>query len=306
MAWERVKWFIFILVAIVVVTAGPYADAQNRPDVSKPIELLIRCDDIGMSHAVNQALRQVIQTGLPFSASVMFACPWYQEAVDILKEHPEVSVGVHLTLNAEWKNYKWGPVADRGKVASLVDEAGHFFPSRDQLYANKPKVSHVRRELRAQIERALATGLRLDYVDYHMGTAVSTPAFRAVVEKLARKYGLGISRYFGEVDARGIYNVPYEYKTDSLVVFLQELEPEVVNLLVFHIGQDTPELSALQDLNPHGLPEMSKHRSAELEALCSEEFKAGLEALRIHLITYREFITRMGLDNMRRPADTGY
>ena len=59
-------------------------DAQKR--------VLIRCDDTGMCHAVNMALKKLIETKIPFSTSVMFGCPWYQEAVDILKEHPEVSV----------------------------------------------------------------------------------------------------------------------------------------------------------------------------------------------------------------------
>ncbi len=58
-----------------------------------------------MCHAVNMAIREVIGIGMPVSVSVMFACPWYQEAVEILKGRGDASVGVHLTLNAEWKNY---------------------------------------------------------------------------------------------------------------------------------------------------------------------------------------------------------
>ncbi|MBC8403113.1 MAG: ChbG/HpnK family deacetylase, partial [Candidatus Marinimicrobia bacterium] len=71
----------------------------SQADKVRP-ELLIRCDDIGMSHAVNLALEEMIQTNLPFSASVMFTCPWYQEAVKILKDNPQVVIGIHLTLNA--------------------------------------------------------------------------------------------------------------------------------------------------------------------------------------------------------------
>ena len=164
----------------------------------------------------------------------------------------------------------------------------------------------MRRELRAQIERALKTGLRIDYVDYHMGTAVDTPELRGLVEELAGEYGLGISRYFGEVDAKGIYFVPYEEKPDSLVAFLELLDPEVINLLVFHIGRDTPELAAMEDLNPGGLAEMSKHRHQEREALLSPTFRAALDSLNIRTITYRELIERLGLGAMRRPEGLGY
>jgi len=62
-----------------------------------------------MSHSVNMALLRLIETGLPVSVSVMFPTPWYQETVEILKRHPQVAVGIHLTLNSEWKIYRWGP-----------------------------------------------------------------------------------------------------------------------------------------------------------------------------------------------------
>ena len=70
-------------------------------------KLVLRTDDIGMNHSVNLGLKELAGTKIPFSASVMFACPWYQEAVEILKQNPQVAVGIHLTLTAEWKYYRW-------------------------------------------------------------------------------------------------------------------------------------------------------------------------------------------------------
>ena len=214
--------------------------------------LIIRCDDIGMSHAVNNAFREIIKTGYPISASVMFACAWYQEAVDILKENPQISVGVHLTLNAEWKNYRWGSVAGKSLVPSLVDEEGYFFPSRSKFFENNPKLAEVEIELREQINRAKRSGVRIDYLDYHMGTAVDKPELRAIVEKLAKEYDLGISRYFGEEDLNNVYDDPVESKTDSLVSIINGIEKEGIYLLVAHIGKNEPELAAMEDLNPWG------------------------------------------------------
>ena len=113
---------------------------------------MIRTDDAGMSHSVNMALEKLIASGLPVSVSVMFPTPWYQETVDILKRHPEVSVGIHLTLNSEWKNYRWGPVLGRTAVPSLVDADGYFFASADALHQNHPDLLELEKELRAADE----------------------------------------------------------------------------------------------------------------------------------------------------------
>ncbi len=175
-----------------------WTPAHTRAQAPPRTELLIRIDDIGMNHSVNMALQQLADTHMPLSASVLFVCPWYQEAVDILRRNPQISVGVHLALNSEWKGYRWGPVLGKEAVPTLVDSVGYFTSSTERFLALHYDLGEVERELSAQVERALRSGLRIDYVDYHMGTAVATPELRAVVERIANKYGLGISRYFGE------------------------------------------------------------------------------------------------------------
>src|SRR5690606_11199016 len=265
-------------------------------------QLLVRVDDIGMSHSVNLALQKVIDTGIPFSASVMVPCPWFREAVEILKQNPQVSVGIHLTLNSEWKNYKWGPVLGMEAVPGLVDELGYFFPSRALLQANNPTIEEIENELRAQIEKALTAGLKIDYLDYHMGAAVEVPEHCAIVEKLADEYGLGISQYLHEFYSNNMYNDPYEQKADSLYFIMNNLKEDKVNLLVCHIGVDDPELAAMEDENSFGLREMSKHRQAELNALTSEKFLNLINQNNIKLVNYRTLIDEVGLENMKRPS----
>ena len=297
--------YVCSIFLVLILGCGSTQKRMSRNTTENPV-LLIRCDDLGMCHAVNMAAKQLMQTGLPFSASVMFACPWYQEAVEILKNHPEISVGVHLTLNAEWKNYRWGPILGKETVPSLVDSCGYFFPSRAKFFANNPKIEEVEPELRAQIERAIQSGLRIDYVDYHMGTAVETPGLRSIVENLAKKYQLGISRYFGEIDVKNLYSIPIKNKTDSLVAIINRLEPGKKQLMVFHIGLATPEMNALVDLNPFGPPKMSRHRHAELTALCSKKFKKILKQKKVRLISYRKLISEQGLENMTAPSTRDY
>jgi len=288
--------------SLIVVLSACFLSTVLVPADGDEAVVLIRCDDIGMCHTVNVAAQKVLATGIPVSFSVMFACPWYQEAVDLLKQHPEVSVGVHLTLNAEWKNYRWGPVSGAGSVPSLVDSVGFFFPSRATFFANQPRIEEIETELRAQIQRAIHSGLRIDYVDYHMGTAVDKPEVRALVEALAKEYRLGISRYFGEMDVEGVYSAPVGSKIDTLLARTNSVGQAAVNLMVFHIGLQTPEMNALEDMNSFGLREMSKHRESELNSLTSPRFLKLVQEKHIRLTTYRELIGQTGLAGMKRPT----
>jgi chitin disaccharide deacetylase len=255
-----------------------------------------------MSHSVNMALERLMQAGMPLSVSVMFACPWYQETAEILKRHPEVSVGVHLTLNSEWKNYRWGPVLGRSAAPTLVDEEGYFFPTSEALHQHHPDIREVERELRAQIDRARRTGLKIDYVDYHMGTVSRYPEFREVAERLAREYGLGMSQYFGEARGNPQYEAAPADKTDSLVAFVNRVQPGI-NLVVTHVGIDNEELGALLDMNTDGgLAEMSKNRQGELDAVTSRRFREAVSARGVRLINYRQLIEKQGLQSMQRPV----
>src|SRR4029079_17311995 len=185
---------------------------------------------VGMNHSVNLAIAKVAATGMPFSVSVLFACPWYQEAVEILKRHPQVTVGVHLALNSEWRNYRWGPVLGKGGVPSLVDSVGYFLPSTRAFLASKYDLAEVERELSAQIERALKSGLKISFVDAHMGMAWATPQLREITERVAKKYGLGISTYFGE-SYFTLWGEPVAAKKSVLLDHLAKAPRDSVNLI---------------------------------------------------------------------------
>ena len=267
-------------------------------------ELLVRIDDIGMNHSVNLALAQLAATKMALSASVMFACPWYQEAVEILKQNPQISVGVHLVLNSEWKGYRWGPVLGKDAVPSLVDSVGFFLSSTDQFLARRYDLGEVERELSAQLERAVRSGLRIDYVDYHMGTAVATPELRAIVERVAAKYRVGISRYFGE-RYHTMFGVPIAQKETAFRAHLDSLAPGRTNLVVVHAAQATPEMRVLVDMNnptqntARGEPLMALHRQAELQMLLS--FDKVRSARRVALVNYAAIIHRLGRSSMKAP-----
>ena len=231
-----------------------FVSFSQKDKPAEKIPLLFRLDDIGMCHAVNMAAKEVLETGMTVSMSVMVPCPWFNEAVELLKR-----VGV-----SAWK------------VASG--------------------------ELRAQIEIAQRAGLKIDYLDYHMGAAVQTPETRAIVEKLAAEYKVGISRYYDEVEVLGGYAAPYTNKLDTLTTKLKAVQPGGTKLFVVHIGLDIPEMSAMEDLNTFGPKDMSKHREAELRALLSPSFQQLIHDAKYRLVNYRMMNDEKGLNTMKRPS----
>ena len=287
------KLCFFILVIVIGVNT---ASAQT----TKLPQLLIRLDDIGMNHSVNMAAKKMAETGLPISVSLQFACPWYQEAVEVLKKYPNVSVGVHLTLTAEWKNYRWGPVLGRSAVPSLVDSLGYFPYSTRAFAKSGYKMDEVEKELSAQIERALHSGLKITYIDPHMGIALSTPELRALTEKLARKYHLAISTlstvtYFGET-YKEMWGEPIATKKKAFMDYINNhLNPNRPNLVVIHTATPSPEMDALVDMNSkmmsdkNGKSLVSQHRQTELNMILSPDFR-NLNGKKFQMINYAQLL----------------
>ena len=275
-------------------------NARVRKQSTEHARLIIRIDDIGFCHAANMGAERVLNEGVCTSISVIVNTPWLDEAVQILKSHPEVSVGVHLTLNAEWREYRWGPVLPQPEVPSLVDADGRFFPTRKAFFANEPKTDEVEKELRAQIQLALRKGLPLSYLDYHMGTAMSTPALQQVVERLAAEFKLGISKYFGETYAPTVYRATPDRKLTEAIQIIEQMTESTLYLLVLHPGANTPEMAAMTDLNATGVKPMAAHRQAVTDLLCSPAFKSAIERQNIQLTNYSELRAR-GLQHMTRP-----
>jgi len=296
---HRICSAVTLFIAIAPPAYTLHAQRADAPEV------LLRLDDIGMNHSVNLAVEKVAATGMPFSVSLLFACPWYQEAVEILKKYPQVAVGVHLALNSEWRNYRWGPVLGKGGVPSLVDSDGYFLPSTGAFLASKYDLGEVERELSAQVERALRSGLKITYVDAHMGMAEGTPQLREVEERVAKKYGLAISTYFGE-SYYSLWGVAVAEKKSTLLAHLTNARRDSVNLIEVHVAERTPEMEVIFDMNaasqnaPGG--GVVDHRKAELETMLSPELAAMVRSGKIRLVTYQQLVARTGVGGMRRPG----
>ena len=102
-------------------------------------------------------------------------------------DHPVKDIGLHLTLNSEWKTYRWEPVADPGDVPGLIDPEDMLWHEVSQVVENASP-EEVEREIRAQIEKSLSMGYRPDHMDTHMGTLYGHPGFAEVFFRVAEEY----------------------------------------------------------------------------------------------------------------------
>lgn len=216
--------------------------------------LILNCDDLGSSRSANVAVYEALRQGLATSASLMVPCPWARDAA---AQYRGDDVGVHLTLNSEWERYRWGPVTH---APSLLDGDGGFPRTVPDTW-DHADLEEVRRECRAQVERAILWGFDVSHLDSHMGTLQLRADFFDVYLELAVDFGLPL-RMAGASGQRRV-GFPYrEVAAAEGVVFsdhfvhttgvgsrrdveraLFDLRPGVTEVY-FHPAVDTDELRA--------------------------------------------------------------
>ena len=145
--------------------------------------VILNCDDLGSSHAANVGVYEALRDGPATSATLMVPCPWAREAASRYRGE---DVGVHLTLNAEYDLYRWGPITH---APSLLDGDGGFPRTIDDVW-DHADLDEVRRECRAQIERAIYWGFDVSHLDSHMGALQLRPEFFDVYLELAVDFRL--------------------------------------------------------------------------------------------------------------------
>ena len=138
--------------------------------------VIIHVDDAGMSHDSDVGVEKSLDAGLATSFSVMMPCPWVPEIAHYIQARQGVDAGLHITLNSEWKAYRWGPVAGPTVVPGLVDTEGAMWPTVQQTVLHAT-ADEVETEVRAQLARAVRMGFHPTHLDSHMGTVLATTAF---------------------------------------------------------------------------------------------------------------------------------
>ena len=164
-----------------------WAEKLGYPVDSKVV--MLHADDIGMCSEANEAVIPYLLNDQIQSASAMVPCPWFNDIADWYKKHPEMDIGLHLTLTSEWKNYRWGPVSNPSSVPELIDPEGYLW-RRVIDVASRTPVAIIEKEVRAQIERAYKRGIKPGHIDTHMGTLYSKVEYAEAFFNIAMEYGI--------------------------------------------------------------------------------------------------------------------
>jgi len=261
--------------------------------------LILHADDMGVAHSENAASFDALDKGAVNSGSIMIPTPWVTEVVEYAKAHPNADLGLHLTFTSEWLPYRWGGVAPRDQVPSLYDPDGTL-PKLTRTVVTRAKVGEVEKEIRAQIDRAYALGLKPTHVDSHMAALYSSPELFRTYVKVARSYRLpfnfhGImspqlraavkeSDIFPSTIIMAAEAKPRDEWMRFYLDAIRKLEPGLTEILV-HLGYDDSELRAVTA--GYDVFE-AKWRQRDYDVVTSPEFKQALKDNGVVLVTWRD------------------
>ncbi|MBX3415909.1 MAG: polysaccharide deacetylase family protein [Pirellulales bacterium] len=299
----RLNLLALVMSPIVVAAWALAAVADDGPRRY----VIIHADDAGMSHSVNRATIEAMEQGIVSSASIMVPCPWFKEIAAYAKAHPEKDFGIHLTLNSEWENYRWGPVAGRDKVPSLCDPEGYLWGGVPEVMINA-KAAEVEAELRAQVQRAIDFGVPVTHLDTHMGAVVSRPDLVEVYVKLGIEFDVPVfflrdlgrevpdeairaraQQLLGTLDEHKLPVLDHmtqlytkgsveEKKAQYLAAIADS--PPGMHYLILHCGFNDQELQAITTSN--------LIRDTDRQIFSDPEFMAAVRATGVEVITWKQ------------------
>jgi len=263
--------------------------------------LIIMADDVGIYHSANQASFTALNQGAVTSGTVMQTSPWLTEVAAYAKQHAEISLGVHLALSSEYTTYRWGPVASKDQVPSLLDPTGYLFAhGSDTVTHGKP--TEIDRELRAQVDRALQLGFNPDFVDSHQRAMFSNEELFRIYMKIAHDYKLpfiiGRDRATGgkfvplvsdkDVVLESVIVIPATTPVEDWTGFytraVKTLTPGLHQLYV-HLCFDDAEAEAISvDHTAYG----AAWRQRDFNVMTSPEFKKALADNHVVLVSWKD------------------
>jgi len=297
----------YILVALFFFSSPITAGAQDKNIAERlgyPHDaklLIIHADDLAVAHSEDAASFDALDRRAVTSASIMVPCPWLTEVADYAKAHPDADLGLHLTLTSEWKTYRWGPVASRDKVPSLLDPSGYLWPETEPA-AQNAKPEDAEREMRAQIERAIAMGIHPTHLDSHMGVLFARPELFGVYVKVAHEFKLPFLAVRSADAPKELLSLVSDKDPilDAVVIAdpkvsagdwsgfyskaIENLKPGVTEIIV-HLGHDDAELQAVTVDHPdYG----AAWRQRDYKVVTSPAFRKSLEDNHVILIQWKD------------------
>lgn len=281
---KKVLVIFYIILFISIIFFFKYRDGEIR--------LIVRGDDMGFSHYANVGCIKAYQDGILTAVEVMAPCDNFLEAVEMLHENPGLDVGIHLTLNSEWENIKWGPLTN---APSLIDENGYFFPMTwpDEAFAphmalgtSNWKLDEIEKELRAQIELVLTHLPECSHATPHMGFNMISPKVHQLLINLVREYNIDANIRYLPMNQISLFEGAntLEGMISNAVEVLNNLKPGTWDFYD-HPGM----LIEGEEMAWHiGAEDDAIYRDRVTKALISKQLKEVIEKRNIKLIGYKD------------------
>jgi chitin disaccharide deacetylase len=261
--------------------------------------LIIHADDMGLSKSVNSACIKAFEEKGITSGSIMMPCHEASAILSYVKNHPGTDAGIHITLTAEWETYKWGGLTPSAQIPGLLDKNGNFFATVEEL-GKSARGAEAEKEIRAQIDKAIALGIKPTHLDTHMGSVLANPELIKVYIDLATEYKLPfllprvyLSMFPAEAAkalGSNIFLLDNLFMLDPQMIHGDWIEPYKkavaemkpgLNQMIVHLGFDNDEMRKIcTGHEDYG----SAWRQNDLNLVTSKEFKDFLKANNIVLI----------------------
>jgi chitin disaccharide deacetylase len=293
---------VFSFLFLTLSVSGQTRTVAERLGYPRDAKLLIlHADDLAVAHSEDTASFAALDKGAITSASIMIPCPWLTEVAAYAKDHPDADLGLHLTLTSEWKTYRWGPLEPKDQVPSLFDPSGYLWPDTPQATSHL-QAAEVERELRAQVERALALGIHPTHLDSHMGALFARPDLFGVYVKVAHEYKLPFLAFIDQRTRPELTSKlsDKDILLDSVLIAdpsiptndwktfyanaVKNLKPGLTELIV-HLAYDDAEMRAVTTgYDDYG----AAWRQRDYDVITSPEFKKLLEDNHVILIKWSD------------------
>jgi predicted glycoside hydrolase/deacetylase ChbG (UPF0249 family) len=231
--------------------------------MSRPARtLIVNADDLGRSPGVNRGIATAHERGIVTSASLMVRWPAAEEAGEYGREHPDLSIGLHVDFG-EWiyRADEWSAIYE---VDPLVDQAA------------------VEEEVARQLAmfREIA-GRDPTHLDSHQHVHEKEPV-RPVLIELAAELGVPVRHftpgigYCGDFYGQSVkgHSLPDAISVESLIEIIVSLPPGVTELGCHPGVADDLETSYREE------------RALEIEVLCDPRVRTALADCKVELRSF--------------------
>jgi predicted glycoside hydrolase/deacetylase ChbG (UPF0249 family) len=238
-------------------------DGADRSAMVSNRYVIVNADDFGQSHCVNRGIIKAHRRGIVTSASLMVRWPAAQEAATCAREHPNLSLGLHVDLGEKvFRAGEWIPLYT---VVPLQDTT-----------AVTDEVSHQLDEFRRLM------GCNPSHIDSHQHVHLREPV-RTILSQVARQLGIPLRHCCPHVGYRGSFYgqtaegvpLPDVISVDGLIHILENLPPGCTEL-----GCHPADGCDLDTMYRH-------ERLEELRVLCDPRVRAVIKTMGIELRSFK-------------------